>query len=172
MKKLSKVLYNIYFGIGILSIGLLALDVIFTVIMRYVFSMNWKELSEFNVTLFAFSTFWGMGINVLNDEHVMIDVIYDRIAPPIKRWVAVFNNLIVLAVMGIFVYYGWIYTQRAGVQISMGMEIPMSFMYGIMPLSGMICMVCVIIKIIGYIRAPLSEFAPKNIPLEKGDAVS
>lgn len=37
--------------------GLLAVLVIFSVIARYFFSLSWKELSEFNVTLFAFTTF-------------------------------------------------------------------------------------------------------------------
>ena len=57
--------------------ALLAALVIFTVIARYCFSLSWKQLAEFNTTLFAFTTFWGMGINVIKDEHVMIDIIYD-----------------------------------------------------------------------------------------------
>ena len=49
--------------------ALLAALVIFTVIARYCFSLSWKQLAEFNTTLFAFTTFWGMGINVIKDEH-------------------------------------------------------------------------------------------------------
>ena len=45
--------------------ALLAALVIFTVIARYCFSLSWKQLAEFNTTLFAFTTFWGMGINVI-----------------------------------------------------------------------------------------------------------
>ena len=41
--------------------ALLAALVIFTVIARYCFSLSWKQLAEFNTTLFAFTTFWGMG---------------------------------------------------------------------------------------------------------------
>ena len=64
--------------------GLLAVLVIFSVIARYFFSLSWKQLSEFNVTLFAFTTFWGMGINVLKGEHVIIDIVYDKVPPAIK----------------------------------------------------------------------------------------
>lgn len=167
MKKLSKWLYNLYFCIGVVAMGLLALMVIFTVVMRYFFSLNWKELSEFNVTLFAFTTFWGMGLNVLKNEHVIIDIFYDRVKPALKRWLSVFNYLIVLIVDVLFTYYGFIYTQKAGQQISMGMEIPMRFMYGIMPVCGVICAVCVVIKIIGFIRGPEEMFLPQNKPLEK-----
>lgn len=113
--------------------ALLAALVIFTVIARYCFSLSWKQLAEFNTTLFAFTTFWGMGINVIKDEHVMIDILYDGVKPARKRWLAIVNYLIVLAVVLVFTYQGFKYVGVAGKQISQGMEIPMMYMYGIMP---------------------------------------
>ena len=44
-----------YFTIGVIAMALLAALVIFTVIARYFFSLSWKQLSEFNTTLFAFT---------------------------------------------------------------------------------------------------------------------
>ena len=167
MKKIGAMAEKIYFGIGAAAMGLLAVLVIFTVIMRYCFSLSWKEVSEFNVTLFAFTTFWGMGLNVLKGEHVSINMLYDRFTPAVKRWIAVFNCLIVLAVDCVFVYYSWQYTMKMGKQISQGMEVPMSFMYGIMPVCGVICAVCVIIKAIQHLRAPLSAFETQDKPLEE-----
>lgn len=106
--------------------ALLAALVIFTVIARYCFSLSWKQLAEFNTTLFAFTTFWGMGINVIKDEHVMIDILYDGVKPARKRWLAIINYLIVLAVVLVFTYQGFKYVGVAGKQISQGMEIPMN----------------------------------------------
>lgn len=137
--------------------------------MRYCFKLSWKELSEFNTTLFAFSTFWGMGSNVIMDEHVMIDILYDRVKPALKRWLAVGNHIIVLIVDGIFTYQGWIYAKQMGKQISMGMEIPMFYMYGVMPLCGVICAVCVIVKLAMLVTADVSYFEPKNKVLTAED---
>ena len=123
--------------------ALLAALVIFTVIARYFFSLSWKELSEFNTTLFAFTTFWGM---------------------------AIINYLIVLAVVLVFTYQGFKYVGVAGKQISQGMEIPMMYMYGIMPVCGIICAICVVIKIITLYKADISYFAPKNQALSRDDA--
>ena len=158
-------MFDIYFGIGVVAMALLAVLVIFTVIARYFFSLSWKSLAEFNVTLFAFTTFWGMGINVMKNEHVMIDIIYDRIKPSVKRWLSVLNYLIVLTVDLVFVVQGYKYVGVAGKQISQGMEIPMKYMYGIMPVAGIICAICVVIKIIEFITADISYFAPKNVVL-------
>lgn len=169
LKKIGRPLFAVYFAIGAVSIGLLAAMVIFAVIMRYCFALNWKELSEFNTTLFAFSTFWGMGSNIIKDEHVMIDILYDRVKPALKRWLAVANHIIVLIVDVIFTHQGWLYAKQMGKQISMGMEIPMFYMYGIMPLCGVICAVCVIVKIVMLITADVSYFEPKNQVLTAED---
>nr|WP_319488956.1 TRAP transporter small permease subunit [uncultured Caproiciproducens sp.] len=147
--------------------GLLAVCSIFAVIARYFFSLSWKELAEFTTTLFAFTTFWGMGICVLKNEHIVIDVLYNVIKPAVKRWIAVFDGVIVLAIDLIFFYYSIGYAQLAGSQISLGMGIPMVFMYGIMPVSSLICAVCILIKIIENISAPISFFENKNQEITK-----
>lgn len=170
MKKLAKVVFDIYMGIGMVAMAILAISVMFSVIMRYFFGLSWKEVSEFNILLFAFTTFWGMGINILKDEHVVIDIFFDQIKPAIKRWIAVFNYLIVLAVDLFLVWYAILYTQKTGKALSPGLGIPMSFLYGIMPVAGVICAICILIKIVGFIKAPVETFGRKNIPLkqEKG----
>lgn len=162
LKKVGKRLFDIYFGIGVAAMGLLAVLVIFSVIARYFFSHSWKQLAEFNVTIFAFTTFWGMGINVLKNEHVIIDIFYDGVKPAVKRWLSVLNYVIVLVVDVVFTYQGFKYVGVAGKQISQGMEIPMKYMYGIMPLCGIICGLCILVKIAEFITADLSYFAPKN----------
>ena len=57
IKKLGAVIEKLYMGVGAVAMGLLAFMVIFTVIMRYCFSLSWKSVSEFNVLLFTFTTF-------------------------------------------------------------------------------------------------------------------
>lgn len=167
LKKLGATLEKIYMGVGAVAMGLLAFLVIFTVIMRYCFSLSWKSVSEFNVMLFTFTTFWAMGLNVLKGEHVSINILYDKIKPSVKRWVAVFNYLVMLVVDILFIKYGWDYTVKMGKQLSMGMEIPMKYMYGVMPVCGVICAVCIIIKLVMAVTAPVSAFEPQDKPVSE-----
>jgi TRAP-type C4-dicarboxylate transport system permease small subunit len=156
---------TVYTGIGAVAMGVLAVMVIFTVICRYCFSLSWKQVSEFNVTLFAFTTFWGLGLNVLKNEHVSINILYDALPPVPKRVVHCLDLLIMLVVDCVFTKYAWDYTLKMGTQISQGMEIPMKYMYGIMPVCGAICLVCIVVKFIELLRRPVSQFG-------KTDAVS
>ena len=49
-----------------------------------------------------------------------------------------------------------------GKQLSMGMEIPMLYMYGLMPVCGVICALCIVIKGIQVAAAPLSALETKD----------
>lgn len=161
-KSVGEWIISVYTGIGAVAMGLLAVMVIITVICRYCFSLSWKQVSEFNVTLFAFTTFWGLGLNVLKNEHVSITMLYDALPPTPKRIVHCVDLLIMLAVDCIFTKYAWDYTLKMGTQISQGMEIPMRYMYGIMPVCGALAAVCILAKLIEGIRAPRSAYEGKE----------
>ena len=158
LKKLGAAVEKIYMGIGAAAMGLLAFLVIFTVIMRYCFSLSWKSVSEFNVLLFTFTTFWGLGLNVLKNEHVAVTILYDALPAVAKKWISVLNYIVMLVVDVLFIKYGWAYAVKMGKQLSMGMEIPMFYMYGLMPLCGVICALCIIIKGALAAAAPVSAF--------------
>ena len=168
LKKFGKILVSVYEGIGAAAMGLLAVLIIFTVIMRYCFSLNWKELSEFNVTLFAFTTFWALRLNVLRNEHVTITILYDAVPNMVRKIFSLVSCVVMFVVDWQFVQYGWQYTMKMGKQISQGMEIPMKYMYGIMPVCGAICLVCIVVKFIELLRRPVSQFGKTDAasPLE------
>ena len=161
LKKFGKGIFTVYFDIGVVALGLLAILVAFAVVMRYFFGKSWKELSEFNVTLFAFTTFWGMGVNVIKGEHVRIDILFNALSPFMKKILSIFEYAVMLIVDLVFTWQGYKYVQMAGKQISQGMEIPMKYMYGIMPLSGLLCGICILIKLIEFVAAPVSDFEKK-----------
>ena len=158
LKKFGAMVEKIYMGVGAAAMGLLAFLVIFTVIMRYCFSLSWKSVSEFNVLLFTFTTFWGLGLNVLKNEHVAVTILYDLFPPVMKKWVSVFNYVVMLVVDVLFIKYGWAYALKMGKQLSMGMEIPMIYMYGLMPVCGVICALCIVIKGVMAAVAPASAY--------------
>ena len=51
----------------------------------------------------------------------------------------------------IMIKYGYLYAQKFGNQLSMGMSIPMKYMYGIIPLGCFIALIAMLTKLIEYI---------------------
>ena len=172
MERTGKTLYRVYAGIGIAAMGLLALLVIFTVSARYFFSLAWKELDEFITVLFTFTTFWGLGIAVLENEHVTIDILSRLFKHSAKRVSSIFNLLVALIVVAVACVYSFIYIGKIGGHLSPGMMIPMKFIYGIMPVCFIICAVCIVIKAVRVFRSPpddgqeLSKTAAELNPAE------
>ena len=167
INKLGKALYRMYVGIGIAAMGFIAVSVIFTVIARYFFSPSWKQLDELVTTLFAFTTFWGMGIAVLEEEHVVIDIVYRSLRPGAKRGMGFIHLVIALAVDVTVCVYSFKYVGLVGDHLSPGMEIPMKFMYGIMPVCFILCAICIVLKMIRLIpggRPGLAGAQPQNGP--------
>ena len=164
----GKVLYQIYVGIGIAAMAFVSGSVIFTVIMRYCFNVSFTFLEELITLVFAFTTFWGIGICVLEDEHVVIDFFYEKIPVAIRQWISVFNYLVVLVVLAVLQYYsiGWI--QVAGKIISNGLRVKYLYLYGVMPIGVGVSMVCVLVKIISLVlNKPLNLRPCEEPPKEE-----
>ncbi len=168
-KKVKKVVFDIYLGIGAAALGFLACSVIYTVLMRYIFGKSYSGLSEFNILLFAFTTFWGIGINILKEEHIIIDIWFDTLKPTAKKIFSLINYSIVLIVLCIFTYLSYKYTMMAGKQISMGMHIPMYFFYGVMPVTGVLAIISCVFKLIDFATCDMSRFHSKHQVLKKED---
>lgn len=164
VKRLGKITYKVYVGVGIAAMGGLFACVLFSVVARYFFSLSWKQLEEFITTLFAFTTFWGLGICVLEKEHVVIDILFRSLRPGVQRFVSLLNHLIALAVTVVACVYSFRYVGQVGNQLSPGMNIPMRYMYGIMPVCFILCGLCLLIRIVSLIFFP--EEVPKD-PAEK-----
>ncbi len=92
-----------------------------------------------------------MGICVIEDEHVAILSIYERFTPKFKTFATIFNYLVMIVVDLAMIKYGFIYVQKFGNQLSMGMSIPMKYMYGIIPLGCFIALITMLVKLLEYI---------------------
>ena len=157
IKKISKITYKVYVGIGIFSMALIGSCVIFSVIARYFFGISFDFLEEFITTLFAFTTFWGIGICFMEDEMVVINTLYNKLTPRVKIGVTYFNYLVTSVVTITMIRYGIAYTKKFGNQISMGMGVPMKFMYGIIPIGCTIGLICLFVKIGCYTASLINE---------------
>lgn len=151
LKTFSKKIYKLYINIGIFAVGLIAFCVIFSVIARYFLGISFLFLEEFITTIFAFTTFWGIGICVMEEEHVAINSIYDKFPPKFKIFATIFNFIVIIVVDLAMIKYGFKYMTKFGNQLSMGMSIPMKYMYGIIPLGCSIALIAMIIKLCEYL---------------------
>ena len=147
MKKAGLALYKVYVGIGMLAIAIITVCVIATVIMRYFFNISFIFLEEFVTVLFAFSTFWGIGMCTLEDEHVAINVLFDLFPAKVQHALKLFNYTLMTVVNLLMTYLaiGWI--EKAGKTLTNAMRIQLKYIYVFLPIGFIIGAVCCCIKL-------------------------
>lgn len=152
LRKAGRLFYKIYVGIGIATMAFVSAAVIFAVIMRYFFGISYTFLEELITLVFAFSAFWGIGICALENEHVVIDYFYQKFPEKLRRYIDIFNYIIVLVTLGVIDYYSINWIQVAGKTISNGLRVKYVYIYSAMPIGITVSMLLIAYKLICIIR--------------------
>ncbi|OQY32116.1 MAG: hypothetical protein B6241_11820 [Spirochaetaceae bacterium 4572_59] len=134
---LFKYLERIYNIILIILTVSMFVTVTYNVFMRFVMnqSVGWAdELSRF---LFIWTSFIGAVIAYKNDEHVGLSFAVDKIKSTlIRRGIAIFGQLLILMLLGFLTWFGY-QASTTVMNVSPALSIPMSYIYLIVPVCGL-----------------------------------
>ena len=164
-QKIRDKVLNVYYYFGVAVLALMAILVTFAVVMRYFFDLSWLWLSEINVILFTFTTFWGMAVCIRKEEHVGIDMLYRKFSPVVKKVFSIINYSIVLGVL-VFLAFALIeymsvtaHQRSPGIVFANGDHLSMVYVYSIMPVTAIVSMLVTLDKIVEFILRPAVSFA-------------
>lgn len=73
-------------GVAWVTLGLVAV-VFVDVVMRYLFNTSYVFAQELEWHLFAFIFLMGAGYTLLDDGHVRVDIIYQRLGSKARAWI-------------------------------------------------------------------------------------
>lgn len=147
LRKVGRGIYKLYVGVGMTAMGVVAFGVIFSVVMRYCFSITFTFLEELITLMFAFTIFWGAGMCFLEDEHVLLDFLYMNFPAKFKRVMDIINMIFAIIIMAVVLYYsiGWI--DKAGKALSNGLRLPYKYIYSAMPIGLTASIICAAVKL-------------------------
>jgi len=126
----------------VLIFGLLVVDVVWQVVSRYVVGQSSSFTEEFARFALIWLTLLGAAyINGMREGHLSMDFLVAKLAPEEKRkrlkkiqWVMAIFALIVMVIGG----GNLVYTTLKLGQISPALNVPLGFVYVIVPISGLI----------------------------------
>jgi len=126
----------------------------FQILMRFVF----ETPAEWTEVLIRFSLIWMVFLAIpaafRQGAMVSVDVLYRWSPPPLRRVLDAVVCAAALALIGVFIWYGWDYARRGGVQSMAGLEsVSMFWAYLAIPVGGLFC----IPGIIGNLLDPRRE---------------
>jgi TRAP-type C4-dicarboxylate transport system permease small subunit len=121
-------------------VALIALFV--NVVLRYGFnySLAWSE--ELVREVIIYTTFIGCSAAVKNRSMIKIDATV-QLLPKLKVPLTFFSNFVMMIFAGMMIYYGWLMAalQLRTHQKTIIMQIPLVYLYAILPLMGTMMMI-------------------------------
>jgi TRAP-type transport system small permease protein len=90
--------------IAALFVGIVAVDVFVSILLRYFFSIQIPDSYDFGQLLLGILIFWGIAATSYRGTHITVDLLYANIPPAWQRAMDVFATLVLLFVVSVQTY--------------------------------------------------------------------
>jgi len=85
-------------------VGIVALDIFVSVMLRYFFSVQIPDSYDFGRLLLGILIFWGIAATSYRGNHITVDLLYANVGDRLKRFIDVFATLVLLFVVTVQTY--------------------------------------------------------------------
>lgn len=82
-------------------VGIVAADIFFSVLLRYLFSVSIPDSYDFGRQLLGILIFWGIAATSYRGTHITVDLVWAAAGPRLKRAIDIFATLVLLFVVGV-----------------------------------------------------------------------
>jgi TRAP-type C4-dicarboxylate transport system permease small subunit len=80
-------------------VGLVALDIFVSVLLRYFFAVSIPDSYDFGKLLLGILIFWGIAATSYRGTHITVDLVWSAAGPRGKRFIDIFATLVLLLVV-------------------------------------------------------------------------
>lgn len=130
-----------------IAVAVMLFEMVYQVILRYIFSNSnaWSE--ELARYLFIFEVMIASAIAIRKNSHLQIDVLIDRLKPMAKCVFTICSTLVGIVFLCFLLLYSIQLVKTGGTNISAGLQIPMSVPYASVPI-GVVLMILTSIEVV------------------------
>ena len=128
-----------------ISVLVALIALFFNVVLRYGFNYTLAWSDELVREVIIYTTFIGCSVAVKNRSLIRIDASV-QLLPKLKIPLTFFSNFVVMIFAFMMIYYGWLMAalQVQTQQKTIIMQIPLVYLYAILPLMGIMMLIRVI----------------------------
>ncbi len=80
-------------------VGIVALDVFVSVMLRYFFAVSIPDSYDFGKQLLGILIFWGIAATSYRGTHITVDLVWSAVGPRMQRYIDIFATLVLLFVV-------------------------------------------------------------------------
>ena len=144
-------------AVGALAFGVLPVIVTYDVIARYVFNAPTLWANEIAVYLVQAIVFLPMGLLVIDNSHVRVTLLTDRLSPWMQARLHRFSLVMTAVFATVIVWLGWAYTAHAWKQGQLSptlLAVPLWIPNALIPLGGLLLLISALGTLLASPPAP------------------
>lgn len=140
-------------GLLALLLGVLTVCVFLQVLVRFVFKYPLPWTEEVARIAFVYSIFVGATVAVREKAHINVDFVLVLLPPPVARAVKLLGTALMAVFLCYMTWQGIEFVRATGVQVTPVMQIPFRYLYLIIPWSGALMLLYLILGTLDELRA-------------------
>ena len=151
LRQISDTVEKITRFIIVITFSIMIIACVLQVYTRYVLntSLSWtEELARFT---FIWTNLLGASLCVKYNAHATVTAVFEVLPQKIKQYVLVFIQLVILAVCYVLIVPGTQFAMQVSRSVSPAMKLSMSFIYGVVPIMGLLIVLYTLIYLIDTI---------------------
>ncbi|WP_342536991.1 TRAP transporter small permease [Sporosarcina sp. FSL K6-3508] len=128
--------------------------IFYGVVMRYGFNSPKAWVEEVVRYVIIWGVFLGFSIALRHNQHIQVDLLYDKMPGKMKKFVDLFATIISILFCLAYTYYGYLLVEaryHSGM-VSLDVGIPMWIVYLILPISGVLFSLRFIERLVQLVR--------------------
>jgi C4-dicarboxylate transporter DctQ subunit len=138
------------------------------VVARFVFHEGIDWAFELTSYLFIWSAMFGAAYLFRTGGHIKVTLLVDLLPPALSKFIIILADIVTLVYLVLIAYYGYLfifdpdYGVYASGEVSVDLNIPMWYVYTVIPISMIIAAIFTLFKIIEDIKTPAEKIASKS----------
>ena len=157
MERLDKfIVKGLFYACSLLMFSMLAI-ITAQVLSRYIFSspLTWSE--ELGRYIFVWMSFLGMAVAIRQGSHVALDILVKKLTGVNQKILMLINNGLILFFGACLSISGFKFVELGMKQTSPTLQIPMQYVYAVIPISGVLLLYFVLSETVKVFRKPESN---------------
>ncbi len=134
-------------------VGLLTVSVFLQVLIRFVFKYPLPWTEEVSRIAFVYSIFIGATIAVRERAHLNVDFVLVVLPARVARAIKLIGTLLVGVFLVYMTWQGVVFVRATGVQVTPVMQVPFRYLYLIIPSSGALMLLYLILGAVDDLRS-------------------
>ncbi|MDC7232469.1 MAG: TRAP transporter small permease [Spirochaetales bacterium] len=172
MNKFLKILDKVMSVYCLSMMAIMAVSVIFSVFLRYVFNITFVRAEAAITMLFVATTFYGAALGIREGDHINIAYFSEKANDRVRGYIEILINLVIIFVMYYLFKNSLIWIDKVGGVKEPSLQIESKYLYIMVPVSCVLSIFYALVNMLGVfmkIEEPDYGYDRDEIHVEEGE---